>query len=67
MKTIIILTAVSILFQGCAPMTVQQRQGWADALLRARTITTAIAPIALAAGAYADIENAQSLRRISKR
>ena len=65
MKNIIII--LTILITGCAPMTVEQRQGWNDALLRATTITTAVLPLALAAGAYADIENAQSVRRMSKR
>jgi hypothetical protein len=66
MKKILALTLILSL-SSCAPMTPEQRQGWQDAWLRAQTVTTAVMPLALAAGAYADIENAQSLKRVSKK
>jgi len=63
---ILIITLIFFL-SSCTPMTPEQRQGWQDAWLRANTITSAMLPVALAAGAYADIQNAQSLKRVSKK
>jgi hypothetical protein len=62
-----LLIASMLILSSCTPMTPEERQAWSDAWLRANTITATVMPIALGAAAYADITNAESLKRASRK